>query len=360
MMRISGRGTDGTAKPFQIDKDNLKVHDIEGMSQIIKSVVEPNRKDIYANGVRFDTIDFLEREGNGAVTDDTDHIKVALTGNNTNIATIDFVTRIGVLKKTDNYKTLYFDFEYVAETQYNGSFWLYACDSQNYDNSQEKRPYYKMTNKSIPRTIAQINVSNLNKDMFVGVRMTDATTAVDVKGYLKIYGIYAVRENTTLLAAKDSNNETKALSSETDNEGRNVLRVVDSAPYAYDASKDALQVSIVDKRVKTLPIFQDLEPFSEGHMQVSVDLSSIPSDKMLVLYHTYGVDVTVTVFGPYGLGLGGGARALQNAVVKSGATVYWSKADLDLLGLPVESLLFRIVPISTPTTGTLTMFISGV
>ena len=155
------------------------------------------------------------------------------------------------------------------------------------------------------------------------------------------------------------------LSGVVDDDGNFVLRTVDAAPFAYDSESGRLKVEVVNpaKEIVTHDNVQIRD--TEAYQTDRIDISQMSGIKMVGIRNMLDKPVTITIYGPYmESGTGGGSRNLltvpasqtQFAVGLAGSSNHAER----LLSAPFAKIIVRAKCDEAPTTGGVTVWISGV
>lgn len=376
-MRIAGRGADGLAKPIKTTDDgkidvNLGGKEVENTGSYIRKYLESGlfeRKDIYFHGN--ESVSMVENSadtyGNGSTSKENDHLRASITDNPSNTAGVSFVTNIPIINPNESYDKLVIEYELDSKTRYNSGLRFHIRNSKVGSEATTGREVtFSLNPENNKRRIREIDISTLNNAHYyhLDLRVMDSSTSVSVDTDLKIYSISLLKEKGGQHSST-MDKDTGAISTPTtikDTQGKDVLRIVDSAPFAYDELTNEYNVKISSNKVKEVFFLNNVELRTDEQFQSDrLDISNLGGEKMLVVNNILNVPVEIQVFGPYSSGgIGGGMRAIANNTISATNTKYFTKEDLKLLGLPVSRIIIRITPQGTPTSGRITVFVSGV
>ena len=337
---------------------------------IIKKAFEDglsNRRDLYHFGAEHNSFSQSIQMGNSYFTKEKDHLSLNVRDNPSGRGEIELASDKPILEVGERYEKVVVEYEFIPYTPYNNPIDFHVRDTKLKSEATVGRSSLPIgSKKHVGRRFAEIDISTLNnsKKYYLGVGLIDNATAVSVDANLKIFSIYLITKTPQMLVSVDKDEKTPSiLTSVKDDDGRDVLRTVDAAPFAYDELNDLINVKIASNKVKEIMVLNNYElRGSEYYQPPAVDVSNMGGKKMLAVRNSLDVPVEIKVLGPYPVGGSGWAGEPHSlgSINPGGAFNYFTNVDLDLLDLPISQLYVRFTPQGTANSGEITAYISGV
>ena len=195
MMRIAGRGYDGTAKAITTDKDGiLKVSD-DGINEVERGSYLGSGlwEEFYCRGVENESFSQGYSLGSGAFLKNDSYMKLTL-GDNPSARAERSINSEFMIDLTD-FSSLFFEYEFEGTTSYNSRICFSVASTKNtsYPVYTKERVVIHNSTDGVVNNIEKINVSDINKQQFIKVHLLDSSQAVSVPASLKITRIWGER-----------------------------------------------------------------------------------------------------------------------------------------------------------------------
>lgn len=195
MMRIAGRGVDGTAKAITTDKDGiLKVSD-DGINEVERGSYLGSGlwEEFYCRGVENETFSEGYSLGSGAFLKNDSYMELTLSDNPSARAERSINSEF-MIDLTD-FSSLFFEYEFEGTTSYNSHIYFSVASTKNtsYPTYTKEIQISHKSTDGVVNNIEKLNVSDINKQQFIKIHLIDSSQSVSVPASLKITRIWGER-----------------------------------------------------------------------------------------------------------------------------------------------------------------------
>lgn len=337
MMRIAGRNSAGLAKPLEInDKGRLTTSDSE--AQRIQKKYANLLDEYYYKGVKALPFSQGFKSGNGTIVESDEYVELTLSGNATNTAEITYESD-GPIDVTD-LDIFYAEIEAFPNATYNASARMTLGTARGFssDGGTTRRVIFDILKGTTSnKMLLKMNVSDLTGNLYLRIHIRDGSLSADIHFKIRIFSIYGERisipsRNTddtvdSSLMAKDYNNSANdvSLTAVLDNENKAALRVIDAAPWGYDADSDSLRS--VRSPVEFISALSSSQSLAANATFETVVFDTSAFTDMYILLNTGAVNSPVEVTVNYFMSDAGGTKIKRVKVVEEVGSPEYSGAS---------------------------------
>ena len=195
MMRIAGRGVDGTAKAITTDKDGIlkvsddRINEVERGSYLGSGLWE----EFYSRGVENKPFSGGYSLGSGSFLKNDGYMELVI-GDNPSARAERSVNSEVIIDLTD-FSNLFFEYEFEGTTSYNSFIHFSVASTKNtsYPTYTKGIQISHKSTDGVVNNIEKLNVSDINKQQFIKIHLVDTSQAVSVPASLKITRIWGER-----------------------------------------------------------------------------------------------------------------------------------------------------------------------
>ena len=195
MMRMAGRGVDGTAKAITTDKDGIlkvsddRINEVERGSYLGSGLWE----EFYSRGVENEPFSGGYSLGSGSFLKNDGYMELVVGDNPSSRAERSINSEV-VIDLTD-FSNLYLEYEFEGTTSYNSFIHFSVASTKNtsYPTYTKEIQISHKSTDGVVNNIEKLNVSDINKQQFIKIHLVDTSQTVSVPASLKITRIWGER-----------------------------------------------------------------------------------------------------------------------------------------------------------------------
>lgn len=260
MMRMSGRGDDGTAKAIKVNNDGELKTDKELLhlqSQVDRTLklMTGIKEEYYYEGKEIVNLAEGYKFGSGSITKRSNSIVLEVNGNPSDIA--ETSVAVGQVNLT-GIDEIYVEYDIEGHSQYATKAWVTIGTNPGAIHSSPplRKEIHHAGGTPREKKSISLDVSHLTGERYINIHLLDVSGSISINAKMNIYNIWGekLKPNTLSFEAPDMPNaegsltvkdyqtgEDIDLTAVRDNDGKSALRIVDAAPYGFDSENDSLR-----------------------------------------------------------------------------------------------------------------------